>query len=293
MRKYFVCIVLFILIGNISAQSVDSTRKSNPLIDDAYLHPIDCITPYTLQKGEWIYGQSLQTLPFPSWAFYGITDRLTTQIDLLPWIGGLVTELHKPIPSFNLRYRFNEQEGIIPTIGVEAMFVHMWDTLLRFETPKITVWESGSYFHVKPVISYRIRNDWYVHVSGGIDFMHALTMQNNADSLVPNAHFTDTWNPNYCIGVDYRPSDFISYHVAYSYGGTLTFLENVPRKIQINYGFRVAPFYRNEYGILRNMRIEFTSINGYFPDINTWQGVPVPIYPYIYWQWKRDKQEQR
>ncbi|HMX04563.1 MAG TPA: hypothetical protein PKE14_07825, partial [Chitinophagales bacterium] len=123
MRKYFVCIVLFILIGNISAQSVDSTRKSNPLIDDAYLHPIDCITPYTLQKGEWIYGQSLQTLPFPSWAFYGITDRLTTQIDLLPWIGGLVTELHKPIPSFNLRYRFYEQEGIIPTIGVEAMFV--------------------------------------------------------------------------------------------------------------------------------------------------------------------------
>jgi len=35
------------------------------------------------------------------------------------------------------------------------------------------------------------------------------------------------------------------------------------------------------------MRIELLSINGYFPDLKTYQGIPVPIYPYIYWQWQR------
>ena len=30
----------------------DTIQKKNSLKDDAYLHPIDCITPYTLKKGE-------------------------------------------------------------------------------------------------------------------------------------------------------------------------------------------------------------------------------------------------
>lgn len=44
---------------NVLSNSIDSTtqnnqdtilRKTNSLKDDIYLHPIDCITPYTLQK---------------------------------------------------------------------------------------------------------------------------------------------------------------------------------------------------------------------------------------------------
>lgn len=147
----------------------DSIKKTNPLIDDAYLHPVDCIYPYTLKKGKWIYAQSIQTLPFPSWAFYGITDKLTAQIDLLPWIYGAFSELKKPIPSLNLRYRFNQQKGIIPTIGVEAMFVHFWDTLQRFSTPTLTIWENGSYFHIKPSFGYKIKDSWFVNLSFGVD----------------------------------------------------------------------------------------------------------------------------
>ena len=59
--------------------ALDSAQRQNPIKDDAYLHPVDSITPYTLNKGEWIYAQSIQTLPFPSWTFVGVTDNLTAQ----------------------------------------------------------------------------------------------------------------------------------------------------------------------------------------------------------------------
>lgn len=273
--------------GQLSQDSI--SRRANPLNDDAYLHPVDIITPYTLQKGEWIYAQSIQTLPFPSWAFYGITDRLTTQIDLLPWLFGPFTELKKPIPSLNFRYRLVDQRGGLPTLGVEAMFVHFWDTLQRFETPSLTVWENGSYFHIKPTAGYRLGQKWWLNLSAGVDYMKELILQNN-DSLHFQAQtFRNSLNPNAAISLDFRPSPWISYHIGGSYGSTLTYLENVPRKIQVNYGFRIAPFYKNRYGFLRNFRVECVAINGFFPDIHAKQIFPLPIFPLLYWQWKPRK----
>ena len=291
MLKYLLLFISLISFFGISQS--DSLKKTNPINEDAYLHPIDCITPYTLEKGEWIYAQSIQTLPFPSWAFYGITDKLTTQIDLLPWIYGSFSELKKPIPSLNLRYRFNEQKGAIPTIGLEAMFVHFWDTLERFNTPTLTVQENGSYFHLKPSVSYKIKNVLYLNLSAGIDYIGELILENKDTTNLISKSFTKSWNPNFSLGVDYRPSKWISYHIGYTYGSTLTFLENVPRKHQVTYGFRIAPFYKNRFGILRCMRIELLSINGFFPDIQAQQIFPIPIFPYFYWQWNRKDKKDR
>ena len=270
----------------------DSTRIERPLTEDAYLHPIDCVTPYTLKKGEWIYAQSVQTLPFPSWGFVGITDKLTAQIDLLPWLYGAFSELKKPIPSLNCRYRFNEQNGFVPTIGVEAMFVHFWDTLQRFETPTLTVWENGSYFHFKPSIGYVIDDQWNINLSAGVDYIGELIMQNNDSANFNVQTFNKSWNPNFSLGVDYRPSKWISYHLGYSYGSTLTYLENVPRKHQLTYGFRVAPFYKNRFGILRCMRVELLAINSFFPDIRAKKVFPFPVFPYFYWQWTVKKKQK-
>lgn len=287
----YACLFCFAWLDVRAQAPPDSSRRENPLNDDVYLHPIDAITPYTLKKGEWIYAQSLQTLPFPSWAFYGITDKLTAQVDLLPWLYGAFSELKRPIPSFNLRYRFNEQDGLVPTIGVEAMFVHFWDTLQRFDTPTLTVWENGSYFHLKPSIGYNFNNTYYLNLSAGIDYIGELILQNNDPENLQTKTFQNSWNPNFSAGFDYRPSKWISYHIAYTYGSTLTFLENVPRKHQVTYGFRIAPFYKQRRGILRNMRIEVLAINGFFPDIEAQQVFPLPIFPYFYWQWTRDKKK--
>jgi len=284
----FVLLLPSFLIGQ-----TDSTRKSNPLSDDVYLHPVDCITPYTLKKGEWIYAQSLQTLPFPSWAFVGITDRLTAQVDLLPWLYGAFSELKKPIPSLNFRYRFNEPRKGVPTFGVEAMFVHFWDTLQRFDTPTLTVSENGSYFHFKPVVGFSFKNRFYLNLSAGVEYIGEVILQNK-DNLNPiSKTFRKSWNPNVSIGLDYRPSKWISYHIGYTYGSTLTYLENVPRKHQLTYGCRVAPFYKHRWGVLRNMRIELLAINGFFPDIQAKQIFPLPVFPYFYWQWTRKTNKQR
>ena len=283
------CFILFILVAFplFLFGQIDSTQKSNVLRDDTYLHPIDAITPYTLKKGEWIYAQSVQTLPFPSWAFVGISDKLTAQIDLLPWVFGVFSDLKKPIPSLNLRYRFNQQKGFVPTVGVETMFVHFWDTLKRFETSSHTIYENGSYFHIKPALGYKFKDKFYLNLSVGVDYIEELIFQNKDEFNSNSKSILKSWNPNCSFGFDYRPSDWISYHIAYTYGSTLTFLENVPRKHQFTYGFRMAPFYKNRYGILRSMRIELLAINGYFPDVKAKQSFPIPIFPYFYWQWTK------
>ena len=158
------------------------------------------------------------------------------------------------------------------------MFVHFWDTLQRFETSSITMWENGSYFHFKPSIGYQIKDKWDVNLSVGVDYIGELIMKNNDSLNSQTKNFTNSWNPNFSIGIDYRPSNWISYHLGYTYGSTLTYLENVPRKHQLTYGFRIAPFYKNKFGLLRNMRIELLAINGFFPDINAKQIFPVPVF---------------
>lgn len=287
-----ILVIIFLIVPILVIGQEKRTTKSNSLKDDIYLHPMDNITPYSLRKGEKIYAQSIQTLPFPSWAFVGITDRLTAQIDLLPWIYGFFSEFRKPIPSLNFRYQFNKQEGIIPTIGIETMFVHFWGDLERFDTPTLQVTESGSYFHIKPVIGYKIKN-WSLNASLGLDYIGSLSMKNVSDNSTPIYESKNSWNPNASIGIGYRKSHWISYHLGYTYGSTLTYLENVPRKHQITYGFRIAPFYKNRFGILRHLRIELVAINAGFPDINARQDFPIPIFPYFYWQWEKRPSKQK
>ncbi|HED11342.1 MAG TPA: hypothetical protein ENJ10_11690, partial [Caldithrix abyssi] len=192
MKKF--TLILSVLCPLFLLGQTSTSRKTNSLKDDVYLHPIDIITPYTLKKGEWIYAQSIQTLPFPSWAFVGITDKLTAEIDLLPWIFGAFSDLKKPIPSLNFRYRFNEQKDLMPTIGVEAMYVYFWDRFQRFETPALSVWENGTYFHLKPTVGYRIKDEWDINLSVGVDYIGELILQNNNALNFQTKTFTNSWN---------------------------------------------------------------------------------------------------
>lgn len=171
-------------------------------------------------------------------------------------------------------------------IALNLSTFHIWTLLRRrFDTPTLQVSENGSYFHVKPSIGYKIRNKWFVNLSIGVDYIGELILKNNDSSSNLSETFTKSWNPNLSVGLDYRASKWISYHLGYTYGSTLTYLENVPRKHQLTYGFRIAPFYKMSIGILRNLRIELVAINGFFPDIEARQVFPIPVFPYFYWQW--------
>lgn len=284
--KYNLLLSFVLFINICSTQTeIDSIKKTNPINSESYLHPMDNISPYTLKKGEWIYAQSIQTLPFPSWMFVGVTDKLTAQIDLLPWVFGAFSDLKKPIPSLNFRYRFNDQNGSKPTFAVETMFVYFWEGLDRFSTDNVSVRESGAYFHFKPVIGYQFDNHFDISLSAGIDYMSGLTVTNV--KTLETKIFNNRWTPNASISLGYRPSNWISYHAGFSSGATLTYLENVPNKQQLTYGVRIAPFYKVKAGFLRTFRVEFTAINAWFPDVNAKELFPIPVFPYLYWQWHK------
>ena len=102
------------------AQDIPYSNLQNEIL----LHPADGFTAYTLKKNEFLYCQSPFTLPFPSWAWWGITDKITAELDLLPLLGGFFQEPYLPVPSLNFRFKLREQNGLVPAVAFETMFQH-------------------------------------------------------------------------------------------------------------------------------------------------------------------------
>jgi len=46
-------LIIIVFPAFLFAQNTILNKKTNPINDDTYLHPIDANTPYTLKKGEW------------------------------------------------------------------------------------------------------------------------------------------------------------------------------------------------------------------------------------------------
>ena len=87
------------------------------------------------------------------------------------------------------------------------------------------------------------------------------------------------------MGFDWRASPWISLHATASYGSTFIYLDNVPRKLEVVYGFRVAPFFWSDWAVLRCFRVEAPGFYMYFPTAREGAGFVVPFLPYLYWQW--------
>jgi len=100
--------------------SQSDTTKS--LINETMLHPADAFTGYVYKKGEWGYNQAIT--PYPSWAWWGITDRITTELDLEAWLGG--------VPSFNFRIGILKQSGFKPALAYETMFQYLKEDFDQF-----------------------------------------------------------------------------------------------------------------------------------------------------------------
>lgn len=62
--------------------------------------------------------------------------------------------------------------------------------------------------------------------------------------------------------------------------------DNQPRKWQLAYGFRVAPFLDHGWAILRTLRIEAAAIVSHYRDLHTGYRLYVPLLPYLYWQFR-------
>lgn len=262
------------------------------LQNETFLHPADGFTAYTLNKKEFIYNQSPFTLPLPSWAWWGITDNITAEIDLLPLIGGLFQKPHLPVPSFNFRFKLLKQNRFIPSIAFETMYQHLWNDNLQANQENVIINRKGNSWYNHFNFSWQVVPHFYTHLSLGVSYVENLYFSNNKSENPIETFYPKSITPDANLSFDYRMKPWISLHTTFANGTTFVYLDNIPRKQQISYGFRIAPFYKNRHGFLRTFRAEFIGFYIYLPDINESIESIVPIFPYFYWQWTFNKKKQ-
>jgi len=257
------------------------------LQQDRMLHPGDAFTAETLQQGEMIYHQAVASLPLPSWAMLGLTDWLTMNIDMVAVLGGLVIEPHYPIPSLNLRFRLRESGPGRTGFAFETMYHHMWKTFDDQLAEKNTVRlvRDGTTAFARLTMTHPFTRTLRLHLSAGVSYAESFTIENRNRDVLIGRSFEDAWNPDASLGIDWRLTPWLSLHLNASYGVTFVYVDLVPRKFQIAYAIRVAPFYRFKTAFLRNLRIEGTAFFQYYRDAREWISLALPIFPVFYWQW--------
>lgn len=256
----------------------------NGLQSDIFLHPLNSNTAYTLRKGECVYNQAPRSLPFPSWGWIGITDRITAEIDFLPLIGGLFVKPNLPVPSFNFRFRISNQSKWKPALAFETMFQYIYNEFDQSDNPYFATLRQKSSWYNHLNASWNILPNFYLHTSIGVTYAQHLKLINKDSSNQVEKVFKNKITPDFSFGLDYRLK-WISFHVNTSYGTTFNYIDNVPRKFEIIYGVRLAPFYKNRFGLLQTFRIEWAGFYNKFPEIQADAFVPIFI-PYFYWQWR-------
>ncbi|MCK4663362.1 MAG: hypothetical protein KAT68_10885 [Bacteroidales bacterium] len=272
-------IIYTILFGcvKLSAQSDSTKQKSNGLINANMLHPTDAFTAYTLNKGEWAYNQALT--PYPSWAWWGITDWLTTELDFEAWLGG--------VPSFNFRFALLKQKSLRPAIAYETMYQYLSkeiDLLGKYKF--LSTKRMGNSWYNKINASWKLKEKLHLHFSTGATYSEKLTID-NADSLnYEGKTYNYLFSPDFSASIDCRIKNWISLHTTASYGSTFLYIDNVPTKQQFAFGTRIAPFINNRFGFLRCFRLEATVVSFYFKAAD--HRVTGPI-GFIYWQWDWSK----
>lgn len=267
------------------AQAPRTQAPRTGLLDETMLHPMDGFTGYTLKQGELIYNQSPLTLPLPSWAWWGVTDWLTAEIDLLPLLGGLFIDPHLPVPSFNFRFRLRDGGVDGPSVAFETMVQHLWNPLVQEDLDHLRVRRVGTQWFGRVNVSQRLVHRLRVHASVGVTFSEDFLVENQERPEYRGKHLRNAVNPDASLSLDFRAAPWISLHATGSYGTTFVYSDNQPRKWEVAYGFRLAPFYRSRYGILRTLRLEAAALWMYRPDAGEHVLLAVPILPYFYWQW--------
>jgi len=269
-------LTVFFIEANVT-ELYGSSNKTDGLKSEAMLHPVDAFTGYTLKKGEWIYNQALT--PYPSWFWWGITDNITTELDTECWLGGVV--------SFNFRFKLLNQRTFIPTVAFETMYQYLPKEIDQLDTyDYLSVKRKGNIWYNRLNLSWEIKKNLYLNVSGGATYLEHLTIDNSDTSNYEGETYNNRVTPDVSASIDFRAYEWLSLHAAASYGTTFIYLDNVPRKQQFNVGARFAPFYKHRKGILRNFRIELAILTFRFKEVDHLVSGP---FGFIYWQWGGNK----
>jgi len=278
--KHILLLISFTVSIQFCFSQLDSLKS---LVNETMLHPGDAFTAYVYKKGEFGYNQALT--PYPSWAWWGITNRITTELDIEAWLGG--------VPSFNFRFGITQNQGRRPAIAFETMFQFLSqerDQFHNLDYLEINRQGSSWYNHIN--LSWKLRNSFHLHIAGGATYAENLSISNGDNVNCIGKTYTRTVHPDFSLGTDWRMKKWISIHSTISYGSTFLYADNIPRKQQFVLATRTAPFIENKRGFFNSLRIELAFLYANFEDAG--QSIVGPI-GFIYWQWdwSKEKRQQR
>ena len=265
-----------LVIGMISAgiaNICNAQVAGRSLITETMLHPGDASTAYTFTKGELSYQQAIT--PYPNWAWWGITDWLTAELDFEAWLGG--------VPSFNFRFRLRRQMGAIPALAFETMFQYVNDEFDQFENLEfLEIRRQGVNWYHHLNASWNVASRWHLHLSAGFTYGEKLHIGNNHEEI-PVARSLDKFiEPDIAFGIDWRAEHWLTIIASGSYGSTFIYADNIARKQQFSLATRVAPFIESKRDFWNSFRFELALIHVYFSDAQERFAGPIG---FIYWQW--------
>jgi len=276
--KKLTFLLFFIISCQILFSQSDTTKS---LINETMLHPADASTGYVYKKGEWGYNQALT--PYPSWAWWGVTDRITTELDFEAWLGG--------VPSFNVRIGVLKQKELIPALAFETMFQYLKEDLDQFHNlDYLDVNREGANWYNHINMSWKVRHKCHIHLAGGMTYAEKLQISNSDSLNYTGKSFTNLISPDFSLALGWCFKDWISFHSSISYGSTFLYADNIARKQQFVLATRIAPFIRSNKGFFNCFRFEIAYVNAHFRDAI--QGFSGPI-GFLYWQWNWSKENRQ
>lgn len=279
-RLFKILLALLTICNGLYAQHSSDSTVINGLQSEIMLHPADASTGYVLKKGEFIYNQALT--PYPSWVWWGITDWLTTELDLECWLGG--------VSSFNFRFRLLKQKTIRPSVSIETMFQYLKDERDQMENlDYLSVKRIGKNWYNHINLSWQISYMWRIHLSGGATYVENIKISNGDTLNEVGKYYVNYLSPDFSASIDYRCRNWISFHSTASYGSTFLYADNIIRKEQLCFATRIAPFVSSEKGFFKSFRIELAFLHADFIDAK--ESITGPI-GFLYWQWNWNKNKK-
>lgn len=268
--KKFSLLLLFIFIFRAQAD-----LRTEPSLNQG-----DIPTGDVFRKNEWSYNQP--PLLAPGWMRWGVTDRLTVQLDFMAWLGGL--------PDINLKYALLDPANHNLKLAWETMYLYFdakKENLkdLNDDDEHLFSQRNGSAGFTRINGSFNITETWLMHLSAGVSYSEYYRISSEHRTVLRGRTFRALWDPTAAIGIENRPNARWAFHGGISYGETFVFQENRPRKLQLVYGFRWAPWLEESAAWRKNFRLEVDSVNLLFPDANEGRATIIPVIPFVYWQW--------
>jgi hypothetical protein len=170
MRIKIFILIIFLLFSLVSEKGIFAKEIDSTFINERMLHPLDSYTAYTFHKGEWAYNFPVLGLTL-GWMWWGITDWLTTELDLECWLGG--------VPSFNFRFALAKQRGIQPAFAYETMFQYLSKEINIIEGfDSLRVVRKGSSWYNRINATWRFSKRLRLHLSLGGTYSESIMIEN-------------------------------------------------------------------------------------------------------------------